>query len=201
MFLEFLSSLLHIIKCALCYIEDNSVLVGVITSVIASSLWLRKFLRQKRAEAFFGFYSKLSLHLIALQTRLDEKGLLNISEPRAGNIYSLIYTKDCVKEFCPSFAELSDKDLVPFQTLAKEIKKTLLDTDSNVYPPKANRKQWYESQHILFSFCDFLENTEYHYMTNKRTDEGKTEDKHIIRCKRLVEALNYILNSINSAKY
>ena len=201
MFLECLSSFLHIIECVLCYIENNSVLVGVITSVIASSLWLRKFLRQKRAEAFFGFYAKLSLHLKALQTRLEEKGLLNVSKPEAGNIYSLLYTKDSVKDFCPSFTELSDKDLVPFQTLAKEIKKTLLDTDSNVYPPKADRKQWYESQHILFSFCDFLENSEYHYMTNKRTSEGETEDKHIVKCKLLVEALNYIQNSINNAKY
>lgn len=197
MFLELLSLFSHIIEYTLCFIENNSVLMGVIISVIASSLWLRKFLREKQAEAFFGFYAKLSLHLRVLQKKLEEKDLLNITDPEAGNIYSLIYTKDCINDFCPKFAMLSDQELVPFIDIAKEIKRTILDTDSNVYPPKADKKQWYESQYILFSLCDFLESSEYRHMTNRRTSEGETEDKHIVKCKLLVEALNYIQNSID----
>ena len=201
MFLEYLLSLFHIIECVLDYIEDNSVLVGVITSVIVSSLWLRKFLRQKRAEAFFGFYAKLSLYLRSLQARLDERSLLNTEISEAGNIYSLIYTKETIADFCPSFHMPSDEDLKYFTNIAEEIQQTLLNTESNVYPPKSDRKKWYESQHTLFSFCDFLKRSECQHITNTRTAKGKTEDTHIEKCKLLVDAINYILDSISNAKY
>ncbi len=201
MFLVYIYASLHIIECVLSFIENNSVLVGVITSVIVSSLWLRKFIRQKRAEAFFGFYARLSLCLKALQTNLEDKELLNVSDSKKGNIYSLIYIDDYIKDVCPSFTVLTEDELKVYKNFAIEIEEILLNTDNNVYPKKANTKKWYESQHILFSFCEFLKNKEYHHTTNIAVSEGSTEPKHIEKCKALVEAINFIQVSIDNAKY
>ena len=156
----------NIIEYALLFIEQHSVLVGVITSVLASSLWLSKFLKQKRAEAFFGFYSKLSLRLKALQTRLEENGQLNISDPKDGNIYALIYLEDYGREVCPSYKIPVKEELAFYKAAAKELKDILLKTEHNVYPLGSKREKWYESQHILFSFCEFLENEAYWRSTN-----------------------------------
>lgn len=191
----------NIIEYVLLFVEDHSVLVGVITSVIASSLWLRKFLKQRRAEAFFGFYSKLSLRLKALQVILEENGQLNISRSTEGNIYSLIYLEDYIKEVCPGYKIPDDDELALYKAAAEELKDILLNTENNVYPPRSKREKWYESEHILFSFCEFLENRVYWHSTNKDSaDEGK-EPKHIVKCKLLIEAMNYVQDSINRAKY
>lgn len=201
MFLVCFSPQVHTIAHVLQFIEDHPVLVGVITSVITGSLWLRKFLMQKRAEAFFGFYAKLSLCLKSLQSKLEEKGLLNTSKSDVGNIYSIIYTDECVQIVCPKFADPTPTEIESYQAAAKQLKDTLLNTESNIYPPGADRKKWYESLYTLFSFCEFIENKDNLKKTNKHRAEGETEDKHITKCKLLVDAINYILNSIDNAKY
>lgn len=192
----------NIIECILSFIENHPVSVGVLTSVLASSLWLRKFLKQKRAEAFFGFYSKLSLRLKTLQVMLEENGQLDIS--KSGNIYSLIYLENCIDEICPGYKLPDEPELELYKIAAKELKDILLNTENNVYPPGSKRKKWYDSQHILFLFCEFLENEAYWHSTNKYYEEkgdGSREPKHIIKCKLLIEAMNYIQDSINNAKY
>lgn len=201
MFLVYCNTQQNLIEFILLFVEEHSVLVGIITSVITSTLWLRKFLKQKRAEAFFGFYAKLSIRLKALQSTLEENGQLNISEPRVGNIYSLIYIKDFVKTACPSYTPPTDKELKLYKTASKELKDILLNTENNVYPPKSKRKKWYESQHILFSFCEFLENDAYQHTTNEQYARGENEPKHITKCRALIDAIDYIQDSINHAKY
>lgn len=200
MFLVYYTPPQNIIEYIFQIIEDNSVLVGVLTSVIAGSLWLRKFLRQKRAEAFFGFYAKLSLRLKVLQTTLNENGQLNILNPDAGNIYSLTYFDECYSKACKSYKEPGEKERKLYVDAAKELKKILLETDHNVYPLGSNKKKWYESQYVLFSFCEFLEHIDSIIKSNKtETEDGKL--KHIVKCKELVEAINYIQESIEKAKY
>lgn len=225
MFLICLESLQQIASRFLQFIEENTVFVGIITSIIVSSLWFRKYIKQKRAEAFFGFYAKLSLCLKSLQTRLIDKGQLNISNPDDGNIYSLIYVKDFIKSACPSYMTPTENDLELYKAYAKELKNILLETDNNVYPLGSKRRKWYESQHVLFSFCEFLENESNQHTTNEKFPKKKrsilTEDKyknkcvikciskykakykskHMTKCKSLVRAINYILKSINNAKY
>lgn len=201
MFLTYINNLLHILKYILCFIEENSVLVGVMTSVLAGSLWFRKFLKQKRAEAFFGFYSKLSLRLKSLQTMLEENGQLNISNSKEGNIYSLIYIEDYMKKVCPSYKSPEDNELELYKSAAKELKNILLNTENNVYPQGTKRKEWYENQHVLFLFCEFIENEAYQHITNEEFDNGENESKHITKCKLLVNAMNNIQESINHAKY
>lgn len=199
MFLVCNLNVLHIIEYTLCFIEENSVLVGVITSVIVSSCWFRQFIRQKRAEAFFGFYAKLSLRLKALQTQLKDSGQLNVSDVKAGNIFSLIYTEELRKKICPKYKEPKEIDL--YKSAATELKEILLNTDNNVYPQGSDPKEWYESQHILFDFCEFLENETYHQRTNKELGNGENEPKHIIKCKLLINAMDNIQESINNAQY
>ncbi|MCH5172529.1 MAG: hypothetical protein J1F31_06860 [Erysipelotrichales bacterium] len=195
MFLEYFCLSLSIIDCILQYIEDHPVLVGVGTSVIIGSLWMRKFLRQRRAEAFLSFYSKLSLYIYELQTKLNEKGLLNISDPKSGNIYSLIYVEDYINVACPDFHIPTEEELKPFQPIAADIRELLINTDNNVYPRGTKRDQWYKSQQIIFSFCEFI-NGEHQHLTNISDD-----NPHIAKCKSLLDAMNYIQESIYNAKY
>lgn len=198
MFLEYCESNPHILYCILEFIESHSVLMGVVTSVIVGSLWMRKFLKQKRAEAFFGFYTKLSLFLDELYNRLDEKDLLNISDSESGNIYSLIYVPNYVNIVCPKFSGIENEDLTSYQKLTGRIKELLLNTENNVYPKGAKREKWYKSQQILFSFCEFITNDAYREITNIKSEP---EAQHIAKCKSLVEAINYIQQSIYNSKY
>ncbi len=200
MFLEFIHTLMHILKYIICFIEEYPVLIGIITSVVTGSIWFRKYIRQKRAEAFFGFYTKLSLRLKSLQTILEENGQLNISDPQKGNIYSLIYTENFIKDVCPSYKVPEPDELKLYISYAKELKQILLNTENNVYPKGTKREEWYENQHILFLFCEFLENEEYHHRTNEEFDT-ENASKHIKKCKILVNAMNSIQESINYAKY
>ena len=191
----------NIIEHILLFIENHSVLVGVVVSLLTSTFWLRKFLRQKRAEAFFGFYSKLSLRIKSLQKRLEEAGQLNTSSYENGNIYSLIYVKSYIREICPGYRIPEDDDLKPLQAAATELKNILLDSNNNVYPRGSNRQRWYESQHIIFLFCEFLENSAFWHITNKSQTNENGDPRHIELCKSLVSAMNYIQSSINNTRY
>lgn len=201
MFLVLISKIKHIIECIFCFIEENPVSVGIFTSMIVGSLWFRKYIRQKRAEAFFGFYAKLSLCLKSLRIKLEENGQLNVSDTKAGNIYSLIYVEDDIKNICPRYKKLGEDEILLYQAAAKELKEILLNTDNNVYPRGSKRQKWYESQHIIFQFCEFLENKKYWHTTNIERDSEDNEYKHIKRCKLLIDAMDYVQESINNAKY
>lgn len=196
MLLEYFCDLLHIIDCIFQYIEDHPVIVGVGTSVIIGSLWMYKFLRQRRAEAFLSFYSKLSLYIYELQASLNDKKLLDISNPKAGNIYSLIYFKDHINEACPDFHIPTKEELDKFKPIATEIRELLIKTDNNVYPRGTKREQWYKSQQVIFSFCEFLIKDEHQNLTNISDDSP-----HISKCKLLIEAMDFIQESIYKAKY
>lgn len=195
MLLEYFCHLLNMIDCIFQYIEDYPVSVGVGTSVIVSSLWMRKFLKQRRAEAFLSFYSKLSLYIHELQTKLNEKGLLDVSDPNSGNIYSMIYLEDYINTACSNFHIPTDKDLEPLQSIATGIRELLINTDNNVYPRGAKRYRWYESQQTIFSFCEFIIGKHFH-LTN--INDG---NPHVAKCNSLIKAMDYIQESIYKAKY
>lgn len=199
MLLECNGTFLHIIEYLVCFVEENSVLMGIVTSMIVSSLWFRKYIKQKRAEAFFGFYAKLSLCLKSLQTKLEENDQLNVTNNEAGNIYTLIYTEDVIETVCPSYSPPDKNELEQYKSAAKELKETLLNTENNVYPQGAKREEWYKSQYIIYSFCEFIENKACQHITNEERE--KDEYKHIIKCKQLIDAINNIQESIDNAKY
>lgn len=190
-----------VIKCALNFIRENSELIWMIITVIAGSVWFSKYLKQKRAEAFFGFHARLYLRLRTLKEKLNEKDRLNIEDSAKGNIYSLIYSNDYVRKACPQYNRITDEEIKIYQAATSEIKEILLKTENNVYPKWAKRKEWYNSQSVLFDFCEFLENKEKFGRCNTDVTEGEKEVKHITKCKLLVEAIDYILNSIDREKY
>lgn len=199
MFLVIICCLSHIIEYILNFIENHSVLVGIITAVITGSFWFKKYLRQKRADALGGFYAQLSMRLKALTIQLNYKSQLNILDSKAGNIYSLIYINP--SDFCPKYTEPTEEQIKLYATAASGIKKLLLETNDNVYPYGADKKKWYDSQYKLLLFCEFLENEEYRHRTNKEFDGGCDEPKHITKCKSLITAINYIQNAIEKTKY
>lgn len=201
MFLVYLATPQNTLEYILKTIEDNSVLIGVITSLIVGSLWFKKFIRQRRAEAFFGFYSKLSLNIRILQTKLEENDRLNITNFNIGNIFSLIYVEKDIMTICTSFTPISEEELDSYKAASDVIKDIIINTENNVYPQKANREEWYKSQCVLLLFCDFLENKGSRHTTNIPEENDNTEPKHITRCKELVKAMNYILEAINKARY
>lgn len=182
------------------FLEDHPVLVGVLTSLIATSLWLYKFLKQRRAEAFFGLYSQLLLYLDELSSKLIEFGLLNITDYEEGNVFSLLYTESYCKTICPSFApEAAKRKLVPLGRIVEGLENTLLNADNNVYPKKAKPEMWYYSQQVLISFCEFLQHEEYHHTTNCMTDTSRPV--HIVKCEKLLDAIAYIKQVIRATKY
>lgn len=201
MFLEYNVMLLCNIKCILNFIEEHSVFVGILSSVLTASLWFSKNIKQKRAEAFFGFYAKLSLYLRHLHTILEEDDQLNIDDPKAGNIFSLIYMEDYTKSVCPKYKEPADDKIELYQSVTKELQKVLLDTENNVYPQNAAREEWYKSEHIIFSFCEFINKKSYRNRTNQEYDRNTTEPKHIVKCKLLINAMNYIQDAISNENY
>ena len=201
------------IKYALYWIEKHPVLMGVITTimgviitVIIGSFWFRKFLRQKRAEAFFGFYARLLLQLNSLQVWLNEKELLNTDSNniKQGNIYALMYNPATLNEVCPGFHDLSTDDLSDLKKLTLQLKNTLLESENNVYPKHSQKKSWYNSQLILFLFCDFIEQDSLRKnISHPKYDSGDNSGnyKHIVKCNELIIAMNSIQSSINSEKY
>ena len=64
---------------------------------------------------------------------------------------------------------------------------------------KEIKKKWYESQHIILSFCNFLEKEElkHIYSDMNRTDKPI----HITKCEELVNAMDYIIYAIEHEKY
>lgn len=201
MFLEYNVMFLCNIKCILNFIEDNSVFVGIVSSVLTASLWFSKNIKQKRAEAFFGFYARLSLYLRHLHTVLEEDDQLNVDDSEAGNIFSLIYMEDYTKSVCPKYKEPGKDKIELYQSITIGLQKVLLNTENNVYPQNAVQEKWYESQHIIFSFCEFINKESYRNKTNQEYDINASEPKHIVKCKLLINAMNYIQDAISNTKY
>lgn len=184
------------------FIESHSVLVGIITAVITSSLWLRKFINQKRAEAFFDFYAKLLLKIKYLKSQLTEYSQLDYSKNSNGNIYSLLYTEDTVNDICKGYKKPEPAELKILANAADKIKECILNSNCNVYPKNADRKKWYDSQHYILSFCEFLNDNkglQKIYNTSRKDNNGIPI--HNVKCKELVEAMDYVISSIESEKY
>lgn len=193
-------SVLNTVNCIFSWLDDHAGIIGIIVGIIAGSLWSYKFLMQKRKEAFFGFYTRLYFQLKSLETSLKEKKLLEIDSPNEGNIYSLLYIVDVRKEACEDFQEPSGIFFDDIKNLALQIKETLTESESNVYPNASEREEWYKNQFIIFEFCEFLEYDSKRQKTNKTKFKDNDKDyKHTIKCKELVNAINFIKNSINKA--
>jgi len=166
----------------------------IFNHIIDAFLWFNKILMEKRTEAYFGFYVQLLLQINSLQSWLDERELLEINDPSKGNIYTLLYENKLQKKECTGFKEPSDEQLNDINKLASQIKDTFNNSKNNVYPKNSEKVKWYNSQQKLFEFCEFLENESMRRITNIAKTDG--EYKHIVKCRDLVNAINYIKESI-----
>lgn len=198
------------------FIETHSVLVGIITAIVTSSLWLRKYINQKRAEAFFDFYTQLLLKTKYLKCKLTDFSQIDYSENSKGNIYSLLYTDDRIFSICEGYNKPEPAKLKILSDAANNLKECIIKSDCNVYPKNANRKKWYDSQHIVFSFCEFIIevntaekannnnvkiNNGLHNIYNTSKDDVNKIPIHKVKCKELVEAMDYIITSIEDERY
>jgi hypothetical protein len=182
------------------FVNNYTNLAGVIISLFTATVWFQKYIKQKRAEAFFGFYAELSFRIKSFRLLLEERGQLDVSNSQNGNIYALIYKKDKIVEVCPAYSEPNEYMLNIYKEEAKDLKNLLVSTKENVYPKWCKRNEWYDNLQIIFSFCEFLER-EIFYQTNVSDSEDKKECKHMIKCRELVDALNYIEKAVSKAKY
>lgn len=198
------------------FIETHSVLVGIITAVVTSSLWMRKYISQKRAEAFFDFYTQLLLKTKYLKCKLTEFSQIDFSEKSKGNIYSLLYTDNTIFSICEGYNKPEPAKLKILSDAADNLKECIIKSDCNVYPRNANRKKWYDSQHVVLSFCEFIIEVNTAQKNNNRNDEMNNglhniyntskEDNnkipiHRVKCKEFVDAMDYIITSIENEKY
>ena len=200
--MEFLQCIWNTINCILSWIENYPVTMGGLVAVIGGSIWFRRFLRQKRAEAFFGFYSRLLFCLKSLRTWLDERELLESDNRENGNIYTLMYgSLDNQRDKCPAFKLPTDEELKELKELVERLKETLFDTENNVYPKPARfskkeekkmKEQWYESQQILFEFCEFI-------LRENKAEIGA--GNHTDKCIALKKAMDEICTAIKQAEY
>jgi len=188
------------------WIEKHPVTVGVLTIVITSWFWWRNFLKQKRAEAFLGFYSQIMLQLKNLRLWLDEKNLLNVDTPEAGNVYALMYNDTVLINNSKIKHSPSDQEVTELTVLVSQLEETLLKSENNVYPKSANKnkKLWYDSQAILFSFCDFIKQKSMHHCINVpqyTSGDNKDQYKHIVKCNELRMAMMHIQDYIEKSYY
>lgn len=189
----------HNINCILSWIENHSVLIGVIGAVVSGSLIFNKYLKQKRAEAFFGFYARLRLQLNNLHRWLNEKDWLEVDDPSKGNIYTLMYGADIKDKECSGFHEPDADYINTLKILVSKIKETLTETESNVYPKSSCKVEWYNNLQILYDFCEFIEQDGLYGKISeaKFNNKGQVEYKHIVKCKALRGAISKIKEAIN----
>jgi len=166
----------------------------IFTPVIDAFLWFHKFITGKRAEATFGFYVQLLQQINNLQSFLYDNELLEINNSNNGNIYTLMYNKKTQNKECTGFKELSDEQLDDINKRASQIKNTFNNSKDNVYPKYSEKERWYYSQQKLLGFCEFLANKSMRGITNIAKKDG--EYKHIVECRDLINAMNYIKESI-----
>jgi hypothetical protein len=132
-----------------------------------------------------------------MQLWLNEKELLEIDDPKRGNIYTLIYNNRTQKEVCAAFNKPSDDQINDLIKFALQLKDILNEPKNNIYPKISEKIKWYDSQQKLLEFCEFMENESMRENTNIAKMSDKSDEyKHIKKCRELVNAMNYIIYSI-----
>ncbi len=199
-FLDIFNTIKGILSYVINYAENHSEVLGVVVALVGSAFWLRKYMRQKRAEAFFGFYTKLSLCIKELSAQLSQDDLLEYKDPEKGNFFSLMYTNEKLQEFCPSFHKPEQQRLDLYKDDAEAIKTLLHDTEQNVYPKGCDRNKWYNSLYTIYAACEFLLDNRNWALTNESKNKNG-QIKHVARCKEYLDAVAYIQAEINKTAY
>jgi hypothetical protein len=188
-------------------VETHPVTFGVFTVLVGSLLWLRKLLKQKRAEAFFGFYSRLDLLLRNLKACLSLKDDMPTTPQSqdttaVGNIFCLLYSVTVRAEICSGFVEPTEDEKAILREILCDIKEAILETDCNVYPKRCKKEKWGQSQYVLLEFYRFINKGE--KVESYKTKESAMKDKryiHIEKYDELITAIQFLQTSIHKATY
>ncbi len=182
----------------LSFIENHGGLIGIITAVLAAAFWMRRFLRQRRAEAFFSFYTKLYSELKELLRWLTEFKRLNTEDKDAGNIYLLEYwyDKDTFDLHVPKYSKIEEKELKVYKILAGQLLETIHGSDNNVYPKGTDRKEWYDSINSVLNLCMLLAHEEFWNQKDITQTPSYMED-----CLELKQSIEYIMTQLEQVSY
>ena len=155
-----------------------------------------------KVQKYYGFYTQLMLQIMYLRKCLKDKNLLEIVNSEKGNIYSLIYDNTTRRRICSGLYVLSVAEQEAIKQIASELRKTIINSDNNVYPKSSDRINWYNSLQVLYEFCEFIEHDNMQGYTNvDKENPEDTECKHIKKCKKLIKAMKYIQMSIAKENY
>lgn len=205
---EYLNYLLHILKCTLCWIkcalfwiEDHPVLVGVTVPMILGIFGVRKYAKNKRLEACFGFYCSLKLQINYLKTILDEKNMLNTKTLDSGNIYTLLYDPSIISKVCPAFHLPENDYIYTLSDCCEKIKITIMDSKCNINPSSITRSEWDNNIQIIYNFCEFIrtyqKNTSVKISNIRDAKTKSSKYKHIQFCEDFIKAIENIVTAIN----
>jgi len=185
------------------FIEDNPVTLALLGTFITSYFCFGNFIKQKRAEAFFGFYTQLLLHIKKMRTWLEEQNFLEIDDFQKGNIYAIIFNKNTLNHEFPGFVnKINPNVLDEIKEIISPLEKIIIESNNNVYPKSAEKKKkiWYDSQAVLLSFCELIKHQSVHYQINELKNKSG-EYRHIAKCKEFIQAMNEIQDLIEKEGY
>jgi hypothetical protein len=146
-----------VINRVLCFVENHPVLIGMLVFV-SGAFWLRKYIRQRRVDACFGFYANVLLLVDRLHKTLDAMNLLDCT---SFNIFSLHYAKDVIKAKYPGRI-IDEQTVIPKKELdilsepAAKLQNVLINAENNITPQKVKVAQWYGYQHIIIDLCALI---------------------------------------------
>ena len=180
----------------LCFIESHPVFIETAAAVITSSLIAKKYLREKRAEAFSGLYIRLYMQLKSFMELLSSHDRINCNDNTRGTIFCLRYDDDTWRKEFPSFPGIDKSELETYKKCAEQLNETILKTEKNIYPKNASKRKWYNYQRIIIEFCNFITYDDQHKCTN-----NVAKEYYIGKCVELVTAVDYICSKIAKTKY
>lgn len=193
---DYFCKLIHIINNILLWIEYHDTFVGVVVTVLTGSVWINRYLNNKRREAYCGFYSRLKMQIEYLGRWLKKNDLLNITNPTSGNIYALKYDTATLSNACPGFHTLDADYICTLKKIVSKIQETLLKTESNVNPRKCSKIDWDNYLLQLYDFCEFIIQDDLYGKTNECEDTNGNFI-HIEDCKLLISTMKNIVSLID----
>lgn len=200
---EYLKCFCNIIEYILCWIEEHPIFVGVTVPMIVGIFSVRKYAKNKRLEACFGFYASLKLQINYLKTLLDERNMLNIEETEFGNIYSLLYDTKVLNNICPAFHSPEAEYMCAISDCCEKIQNTLMDSKCNINPNSITRYDWDKNLQTVYNFCEFVrtyqKKTSLKITTEQDAKDKNSNYKHILLCEEFIKALKNIVNAIDKA--
>lgn len=154
-----------------------------------------KYKRDKRLEAKTDIYPQIHQELELLQEHLNKNNRLNITSIDEGNIYTLQYLISDRRIYCKAYNAIDSSELKEYRCDAEQLNKSLSETNNSIHPKAFMKKKWQDSKKTIVGFCKFLLKIDDSY-TGDFGFQYRPNEKdpiHIVDCKKLINAINYIL--------